>query len=161
MADLSKIKLNGTIYYLKDAEARDRLPIIIDLDWYYDETDGEGYYKTEESFTDIANLINNGHLVLLRDSSGHIWFFDFLERGVPYFISISQMSGILQICPESLNYNETAEGYLWKTELVDIHQEETMANVTAMLQEFGLDTTTILEPGIADTAHADSLVLTQ
>ena len=43
----------------------------------------------------------------------------------------------------------------------NIPEEETMANVIAMLQEFGLDTTTTLEPGIADTAHADSLVLTQ
>lgn len=44
---------------------------------------------------------------------------------------------------------------------LNLPQEETMANVIAMLQEFGLDTTTTLEPGVADIAHADSLVLTQ
>ncbi len=120
-------------------------------------------YSTDVSPGDIYSLIRNNKLVILQYLN-HKYYYVYKDRGASDILFISYnpyANKIYTLTPYSTAYNTNIQGYVWIHKYIEIPQEETMANVIAMLQEFGLDTTTTLEPGIADTAHADSLVLTQ
>ena len=67
MADLSKIKLNGTIYNIKDAEARESWPYVIECSYTSPEDeDDNAYYTLDTTFSNLFDILSNSGDIILK-----------------------------------------------------------------------------------------------
>ena len=172
MADLSKIKLNGVEYDLKDAIAREKIQVV-PLTFKETITENEGteneytreLYTASKTYKEILDYTYENKLVILDIDS--FWFYyqasndrypydlhfpyininsGYAEYLTPYVPSGSSI-GSLQ---DSGTTWEMKEGFIIPT-------LESMADVEDMLESLGLDTTTELTPAVVP-AELDSAV---
>ena len=68
MADLSKIKLNGTTYNFKDAVARESMLHVIECSEYSPAEEGvsDAYYVLNTTFANLYNILSNSGNVVLK-----------------------------------------------------------------------------------------------
>lgn len=175
MADLSKIKLNGTNYDLKDAYIRDNLKLLPIL--YYEKyNDWENIespilykdYNYSEPFTfnELYSYGGDTGLVWLNEFDGdnHVWFLSTCYFTINYsnYRSIIELESQTEnnIIKWHIGYKDNDDqAYLYYDEIISIPTLEPMANVEAMLTSYGLNASANLQSAAAGTAEIGKAVV--
>ena len=163
MADLSKIKLNGVEYNLKDDTARKKSNILQVRGGYYN--DSYDWWDLEIAATAL-NSINNapgssGMVQNIYIANGQLKSLilqnPLTNYGKTITITLPTQTGTLALVdniPTKTSDLTNDSGFITTAPTV-----EDMANVTAMLASYGLNTTTTLSAAAAGTAELDSAVV--